>query len=106
MLNLIKRELEASSDETRKIPKEEVLLWMQHKDPDVLGAIYGLLHSVHLKRIQPALNSDELFDFLFTYYKFCLETDPDSEWANGRYLGGHPKPAMCGQFKTGHRKLA
>jgi surface antigen len=21
-------------------------------------------------------------------------------------LGGHPKPAMCGHFKTGHRKLA
>jgi hypothetical protein len=21
-------------------------------------------------------------------------------------LGGHPKPAMCGHLKTGHRKLA
>ena len=42
-------------------------------------------------------------------FRFQIVTGDDSsvtrrEFNNG--LGGHPKPAMCGHFKTGHRKLA
>ncbi len=89
MLEQIRRELDADRSEAREIPASSVRTWMASKDPDVLGATYGFLHSAHVGRVSPALSFDEVFDFILLYYEWCIRTDPhSSEWANSRYSAG------------------
>ena len=56
MLEQIIRELEADRSETREIPVSQVRNWMASTEPDVRGATYGFLHSVHVSRVKPPLS--------------------------------------------------
>ncbi len=89
MLEQIIRELEADRSETREIPVAQVRNWMASTEPDVRGATYGFLHSVHVSRVKPPLSFDEVFDFILQYYEWCIRADPaPGAWANTRYSAG------------------
>lgn len=89
MLDQIRRELEADPDETREISASLVRTWMANREPNVRGAMYGLLHSSHAARVNPPLSFDEVFDFVLQYFEWCIKTDPaPGGWANTRYSAG------------------
>jgi hypothetical protein len=89
MLAAIEAELQRPSEDVRPIRAASVRHWMQATDPEVRGATYNLLtESRSLRRITPPLDPDEVFDWLLQYYRWCLTTDPQSEWADSRGTAG------------------
>jgi hypothetical protein len=89
MLEQIRRELEAGTNERREIAAALVRDWMANEDPDVRGATYAFLDSAHAERVRPQLSFDEVFNFILNYYEMCITTDPEpGSWANTRYSAG------------------
>jgi hypothetical protein len=73
-----------------KIPKAEVLAWMQSADIEVLGAIYRYLDNpLYSSRIEPSLSFDDVYRFILRYYERCFCENPTtSKWTNTRYEVG------------------
>src|SRR5262245_35230453 len=89
MLQEVIKQLEISPESGTSVPLSQVRKWMSSEETDVRGATYGFLSNpAQVKRVIPALEFDESFNFLLRYYEFCLTTDPKSRWANNRYSAG------------------
>jgi len=62
---------------------------MESEDADTLGATYVFLSKAeHAGRATPAPAFDPIFVFRLRYYACCLNTDPESAWANSAYSAG------------------
>jgi len=60
--------------------------WMRRARGEARGAVYGLLTNADVyARVTPPLSFDEAFDWLLSYYAWCLRTDPDGEWSGSRF---------------------
>jgi len=83
----IETELQRPADDNRTIDKEIVRGWMAERDREVVEATYSFLHKPScVGRVVPALELDDVFDWMLDYFALNLTTDPASEW--GEAAGG------------------
>jgi len=86
----------------RTISLEVVEGWMRSSDIHVRGCLYTMLvDSVRFKHVSPPLEAERVSEFVVDYLIDCVARDPESEWADSRYLAGHALAAWMKQFLSG-----
>jgi hypothetical protein len=72
------------------VQKSLVKEWMSSESISIRGAIYDYVSDAsYSKIIDPHMTLDDYFDFIVPYLLDCIKSNPDSEWAHGRYIAGH-----------------
>lgn len=66
---------------------DEVKIWMQSSDIQVLGFVYAMIHD-HRFRIEPPLPVLDYVAWAKHYYERCLLENPEGKWANSAYSAG------------------
>jgi hypothetical protein len=83
----------------QEIPKSRVLEWMRSPDLEVRGALYSMVTDPErASHIAPALQFDDYYSFVLDYLEQCIETNPEGEWVDSRYLAGHQLVAWIIDF--------
>lgn len=82
--------LEADNENfTIKIPRDQLIVWMQSPDIMILGVVHALLAQVSAQKcIHPALEFSDYFKFCSMYLTRCMKENPQNEWSCSRYEGG------------------
>jgi hypothetical protein len=76
--------------EPHQILREQVLRWMRLDDIEARGALYTMLCDVNrTQRVQPALSFEDYYDFVIPYLEQCIESNPDGDWSESRYIAAH-----------------
>jgi hypothetical protein len=85
-LDAIVEELMRPPKERRTVKAATVRRWMRAKNPEARGATFSFLTEVgYTRKVYPFLRTDEVFDWFLRYYAWCLKTDPQGEWLDGRW---------------------
>jgi hypothetical protein len=86
LLEEIVAELTRPLESAPPICASTVRRWMERARGEARGAIYSLLTDVGVyARVAPPLGFDEVFDWLLSYYAWCLRTNPGGEWSGSRF---------------------
>lgn len=83
----------------QSIEKEMLLRLLTSNDIHVLGAAYDAICEPDIvSRVQPALDSDEVYSFVRFYLSRCIVEDPTSSFADSRYSACHSAARWLKQF--------
>lgn len=75
-----------SNPRNSPISKNQIKIWMDSPDIEVLGALYAFISKrQNWDKINPSLSKEEWISFVLNYFDRCLMEDVDGEWAHGRY---------------------
>jgi hypothetical protein len=86
MLDEIVTELMRPPGDAPPIKAATLRRWMRSSEGEARGAVCCLLTNTDVyARVTPPLSHDEAFDWLISYYAWCLRTNPRGEWSSSRF---------------------